>query len=136
MSGRSLSARLVIVGVLLASLLPQNIAEAHTVMTATREARGESVDISGASGPWSFTILDVQGKPAQAFLFIFQPDQDGDGRLDFAAGVGCHPRPDAVPNQTCEGMEIVPPGTYQLRLFLRGGPPEPPAAITIEVNHP
>lgn len=103
---------------------------ARTELEATRAAPGTGGDLSLSAGTWSAEVLEVDGKPAQAFVLI-SVDENGDGQIDEVSGIGGHPTVGGV----LRSNQVVPAGIARLKLTIWGGGHEF-ARVKVAINHP
>lgn len=119
---------------LISGLLSAVTAQAHEppmTMTASSDIESNAVEATTTSGPWSFKVIGLTGKPSKVILII-ATDSDGDAVIDQRRSIMCSPRVgkicDTDPNQD------VSAGTQNLTLRVSSG--KSPSTVTIEIYHP
>lgn len=109
-------------------LVVSGVARADSLMTpATRDSAGQGADASGTEGHWTFTVADVQGRPAQVIVRL---TNKATGK-SYWAGDG-HP----TTGETLKTYDSIPAGVYDLRATIWGGPPNLDTSVTLAVDTP
>ena len=110
-----------------AVVIGATVARADSLMTAaTRDSAGQGVEVTTTGGTWTFTVVDMVGKPAQVLVTITDTVT---GQRYFS---GDHPQL----GKSFESFQDPPPGSYRIQSRLHGGPVRAGDSVTLSIDTP
>lgn len=130
MRANRVSMALLVLSLVVGLVAPRSALAHSQVLTAPkgfgpRPPGAESIDTSTAKGKWKFTVEHLEGKAAQVVLVLRTLGEE------HVMSLGGPPRL----GKTYTTPRAVDAGTYEMRLFLHGGPPGP-GRVVVVVQHP